>query len=125
MLFDFYMQTHKLSPDEIKVQYALVRDFHEKFLRRYGVKLHKLHDAQEDFTKDALVLIYLSLGYPKTKPVSKTELTHFVRSFYPDTPDVQQARHLGAQSGWWIVAGGRGKIVGRFACGGGQLHTLG
>lgn len=124
MLFDFYMQTHKLSPEEIKVQYALVRDFHEKFLRRFGVKLPKLHDAQEDFTKDALVLIYLSLGYPKTKPVSKTELTHFVRSFYPDTPDVQQARHLGAQAGWYIVAGGRDNIVVSLKRGWYQLYTL-
>lgn len=62
-------------------------------------------------TKNALVLVYLSLGYPKTKKVSKTELTSFVRKFYPDTNDVQQARHLGAQSGWYILAGGRDNIV--------------
>lgn len=102
----------------------MVQEFHERFLKRFGVKMPKLHNADETFTKDALVLVYLSRGYPKTTSVSKTELTHFIRSFYPDTPDVQQARHLGAQSGWWIVAGGRDNIVASLPRGWYQLHTL-
>lgn len=53
----------------------------------------------------------LTYDYPKTRKVSKEELTRFIRSHYPDTNDVQQARHLGAQAGWWIVAGGRDNIV--------------
>lgn len=114
----------KLTLEEIKRQYTLVRDFHQKFLKKIGVKLPNLYDSRERFTKDALVLVYLSLGYPKTKAISKTELTHFVRSFYPDTPDVQQARHLGAQSGWWIVAGGRDNIVASLRRGWYQLYTL-
>ena len=118
------MHSTKLTEEEIKRQYALLRDFHKKFLKKFGVKLPKLQDAKGGFTKDALVLIYLSLGYPKTKPVSKTELTHFVRGLYPDTPDVQQARHLGAQSGWWIVAGGRDNIVASLRRGWYQLYTL-
>lgn len=71
----------------------------------------KLYDSQGNFTKDALVLVYLAYDYPKTRIVSKEELTKFVRSFYPATNDVQQARHLGAQAGWWIVAGGRDKVM--------------
>jgi len=70
------------------------------------------------------VLVYLSYGYPDTRKVSKEELTKFVRSYYPDTNDVQQARHLGAQSGWWIVAGGRDNIVLRIKRGFYQLYTL-
>ena len=114
----------KITPEEIARQYKLLTDFHEKFLKKFGVKLPKLHDSSGKITKDALVLVYLSLGYPKTRPVSKTELTHFVRSLYPDTPDVQQARHLGAQSGWWIVAGGRDNIVVELKRGWYQLYTL-
>ncbi len=73
--------------------------------------LPKPYDKNKKFTKNALVLVYLSLGYPKTKTISKTELTQFMRDFYPNINDVQQARHLGAQDGWWIVAGGRDNIV--------------
>lgn len=118
------MHSIKITREEIERHYGLLRDFHEKFLKKFGVKLPKLQDSSGQFTKDALVLVYLSRGYPKAKAVSKTELTHFVRSFYPDTPDVQQARHLGAQSGWWIVAGGRDNIVASLRRGWYQLHTL-
>jgi hypothetical protein len=84
----------------------------------------KLYDGRGRFTKNTLVLIYLSLGYPETKAVSKTELTRFVRQFYPDVNDVQQARHLGAQDGWWIVAGGRDNIVIEVKKGFYQLYSL-
>lgn len=83
-----------------------------------------LKDSNGNYTKNALVLVYLSLGYPKTKEVTKTELTQFIREFYPDTNDVQQARHLGAQDGWWILAGGRDNIVAQVKKGNYQLHTL-
>ncbi|MGC8927774.1 MAG: DNA methyltransferase [Myxococcota bacterium] len=64
-------------------------------------------DTKGNYTKDALVLVYLAQDYPDTKKVSKEELTQFIRQYYPDVPDVQQARHLGAQKGWFIAAGGR------------------
>jgi len=70
-------------------------------------KLPRLTNAKGDFTKDALVLIYLVQDYPNTKKISKGELTQFIRQYYPDVNDVQQARHLGAQKGWFIAAGGR------------------
>ena len=54
------------------------------------------------YTKDALTLVYLAQGYPDTKVISKKELTEFIQKFYPDVLDVQQARHLGAQKGWFI-----------------------
>ena len=47
-----------------------------------------------------------------------------MRQFYPETNDVQQARHLGAQKGWWIVAGGRDNIVVEIERGYYFLYTL-
>ena len=114
----------KLTKEQIKEQYKLLEEYHKKFLGKYGVRMPNLYTDAGNFTKDALVLVYLSLGYPKTRKVSKTELTKFVRDYYPDTNDVQQARHLGAQNGWWIVAGGRDNIVLKVERGAYQLYKL-
>lgn len=113
-----------LNKKSIEAIYKTVRDFHEKYLKQHGVKLPKLYDKKHKFTKDALVLVYLAYDYPKTRKVSKEELTKFVRTYYPDTNDVQQARHLGAQSRWWIVSGGRDNIVLNIKRGSYQLYTL-
>lgn len=113
-----------ISTQEIKNQYNLLSKYHKKYLKKYGVKLPALYTKGRRFTKNALVLAYLSLGYPKTKKVSKTEITKFVREYYPDVNDVQQPRHLGAQDGWWIVAGGRDNIVLKVQKGFYQLYTL-
>ncbi len=97
----------KLSGDEIGKIYKGICEYYNKYLKLYGVKLPKLINAQEQYTKDALVLVYLAQDYPNTNKVSKEELTHFIRQYYPNVADVQQARHLGAQKGWFIAAGGR------------------
>ncbi len=98
----------RLSDEEIKKIYDMICKYYEKYLKRYGVKLPKLTDTEGNYTKDALVLAYLSQSYPSTKSVSKGELTQFIRQYYPDVADVQQARHLAAQKGWHIVSGTRG-----------------
>jgi hypothetical protein len=113
-----------LNPKSIENLYQTVSEFHEKYLKQFGVKLPKLRDAKGNFTKDALTLVYLAYSYPNTRKVSKEELTKFIRSYYPNTNDVQQARHLGAQAGWWIVAGGRDNIVLSIERGSYQLYTL-
>ncbi|KKU86819.1 MAG: hypothetical protein UY15_C0002G0025 [Parcubacteria group bacterium GW2011_GWA2_47_9] len=113
-----------LNKKSIESIYKTIREFHEKYLKQFGVKLPKLYASKGKFTKDALVLTYLAYDYPNTRKVSKEELTKFVRSYYPNTNDVQQARHLGAQAGWWIVAGGRDNIVLRIERGSYQLYTL-
>lgn len=119
------IQNSKLLADsEIIKQYKLLKMFHGKFLKKYGVKMPNLRNANGNYTKDALTLIYLSKGYPDTSLISKTELTGYIRRYYPDTNDVQQARHLGAQAGWWIVAGGRDNIVLKVPRGSYQLYTL-
>jgi len=97
----------RLSNDKIKEIFKLICDYHKKYLEQYGVKLPKLTDLQGNYIKDALILIYLAQDYPNTRKVSKEELTQFIRQYYPNVNDVQQARHLGAQKGWFIVAGGR------------------
>ena len=97
----------RLSNDEIKKIYEMISKNYNKYLRQSGVKLPKLTDIQGNYTKDVLVLVYLAQGYPNTRKVSKGELTQFIRQYYPNINDVQQARHLGAQKGWFIAAGGR------------------
>ena len=87
----------RLSDNEIKEIYEMIYEYHNKYLKQHGVKLPKLTDTKGNYTKDALVLVYLSQDYPKTKSVSKGELTQFIRQYYPDVADVQQARHLAAQ----------------------------
>ncbi len=118
------MSYTKLSKGEIEQQYLLICEYYKKYLKRFDVKLPKLYDQNKKLTKNALVLVYLSLGYPKTEEITKTELTQFIRGFYPETNDVQQARHLGAQDGWWIVAGGRDNVVVKVKRGNYQLYTL-
>ena len=115
---------NKLTNEQIAKQYNLIEQYHKKYLKKFGVKLPKLQNGDGKFTMNALVLIFLSLGYPKTKVISKTELTNFIRNYYPEVNDVQQARHLGAQDGWWIVAGGRDNIMLDVKKGSYQLYTL-
>lgn len=96
----------RLTDAEIESIYDMVRCYYDKYLAKHGVILPSLK-SRGKFTKDALVLVYLAQGYPKTKSASKHELTEFIRRYYDDVNDVQQARHLGAQKGWYIAAGGR------------------
>lgn len=95
-----------MTDAEIVKQYDLIFNYFNKFLKDCNVKLPNLK-INEKFTKDALTLVYLSQGYPNTKIVSKSELTRFIQNYYPDVNDVQQARHLGAQKGWYIISGTR------------------
>ncbi|MGQ9510252.1 MAG: hypothetical protein ACUVTN_12810 [Thermodesulfobacteriota bacterium] len=115
----------KQLPDkEIKVIYDMICKYHQKYLKQYGVKLSKLTDTEGNYTKDALCLVYLARGYPKTKKVSKGELTQFIRQYYSDVTDVQQARHLGAQKGWFIASGTRGNRTVTLASGEYKLISL-
>ncbi len=86
-----------MTDREIEDVYQIVKDYHEKYLNKHGVKLPKMKNADGTYVKDALVLVYLARFYPSTVSVMKGELTEFIRKFYPKINDVQQARHLGAQ----------------------------
>jgi hypothetical protein len=101
-----------LSDEEIETIYnEVIKPHWERHLRDRGVTLPRLRKPDGQFTKDALVLVYLAYGYPETRWVTKSELTEFIRRFYPKTPDVQAGRHLGMQSGFFIVSTRRGNAT--------------
>lgn len=94
-----------ISDIEIKKNYEEIKDAWEKYLKKDSVKMHNLISGGK-YTINSLVLIYL---YSKLgKIVSKQELTEFLKSMGIDSNDVQQARHLAQQSGWYILSGTRG-----------------
>lgn len=95
------------TDEEIQRTYDLVADYHAKYLAQYGVKLPQLRRASGEYQQIALVLVYLARGYPDVKTVSKSELTQYMRRYVPGINDVQQARHLAAQHGWYILSGTR------------------
>lgn len=94
------------SDEKISKLYGRIIKYHKKYLASKGVVLPSLKTGGK-YTKDALTLVYLAQGYPNTKIVSKRELTEFIRAYYPEVTDVQQARHLAAQKGWFIISGTR------------------
>ncbi len=100
------VSTRKLSDDELIQQYKLIQKNYDRYLSDKGVRLPSLF-RRGNFTSGALVLIFLSLGYPDTEVVSKEELTTFIRHYRPNVNDVQEGRHLGAQNGFYIVSGRR------------------
>ena len=102
-----------MEKEEIIKQYGIIADYHRRFLSSRGVHLLGLWSNLQKgmFTKNAIVLATLSRGYPHCQIVTKQELTEIIRQFYPDVNDVQQARHLGKQKGWYIESGTRGDIA--------------
>ena len=100
-----------MTEKEIESSYKKLSEYHKKYLKQSGVKLPSLRNSKGEFTKDALVLIKLAENYPNTKIISKEELTVFMREFFLDTVDVQQARHLAMQKGWYIESGTRGDFA--------------
>jgi hypothetical protein len=100
------MKFKNLSDLEIDYSYKQITKYFHDYLENLSVKLPNLY-SNKQYTKDALTLVYLVQGYPHTNVVTKEELTHFIKTFFPNTNDVQQARHLSAQKGWYILSGTR------------------
>ena len=92
---------------ELEQYYSELKEYHEKYLKKYGVKLSKLKRGN-NYIKDTLVLIYLYANFENS--VSKDELTDFLAEYGERQNDMQQARHLGQQKGWYIISGTRGDI---------------
>lgn len=92
----------------IEQKYNEINEAWEKYLKDVKVKPIKLKKSNGSYTIDALVLIYLYDNIKK--PISKEELTAFLRNMGYETNDVQQARHLATQKGWYIISGSRGDI---------------
>jgi hypothetical protein len=112
-----------MNKETIQHYYSEIQKLHkENSLESIGIKLPKLCNNDGTYTKDALCLILL---YSKFQyPVSKEELTRFIKEYYPSVNDVQQARHLGAQKGWYIVSGTRGDRLGNLKPGEYMLHSV-
>ena len=96
-----------LDTDILSV-YTMIAEYHAKFLADKSVVLPALKHKNGEYVKDALVLFRLAKNYPNTDIVTKKDLTSFMQSFFADTVDVQQARHLSMQKGWFILSGTRG-----------------
>ena len=94
-----------IKDSDLVKYYNELGEYHENFLKEHGVKMPKLKKNGE-YTKNALVLIYLYVFFKK--PVSKEELTDFLLEYGLKSNDMQQARHLGQQHGWYIITGQRG-----------------
>ncbi len=89
---------------DVKRLYDELEKNWKEYLEPLNVKIPKLLVGGK-YTKDALVLIYL---YDKMgMKVTKHELTMFLKAMGCDTNDVQQARHLAQQKGWYILSGTR------------------
>ena len=99
-----------MTDTEIETIYQTISTYHQRYLLAYDIRLPSLRTNNGNYTKNALVLVYLSKNYPNTNIVTKDELTRFIKRYYPDTNDVQQARHLARQNGWYIISGRRGDI---------------
>lgn len=113
-----------MNEKEILQSYEIISKFYEKYLKDYKVKVINLKDKSGKFSKDALVLVYLAQNYPNTRAISKAELTEFIRTFYPQVSDVQQARHLSKQKGYYIISGTRGDISEKIPAGFYKLVSL-
>lgn len=96
-----------MTKKEINDIWQIITENYNTYLKDKGVKLPELTICGK-YTKNALVLVRLAKDYPNTKIVTKQELTRFIQDFYPNTVDVQQARHLAMQQGFNIVSGTRG-----------------
>ena len=91
----------------LEEEYQKIVYYYNLYLKDKGVVLPKLK-INSKYTKDALVLIKVFEGYPNTNIITKDELTKFIQQFYPNVTDVQQARHLAMQKGWYIASSSRG-----------------
>jgi hypothetical protein len=94
----------RLSIREVEKTYEILKIAHAKHLMPMGVSMPQLHSTH-GFTQSAVALVglYSMLG----KPVTKGELTAFVRHYVSGAEDLQEGRHLGSQRGWHIVSSAR------------------
>ena len=88
----------------------------------FGIKLPKLFNKNGTYVKNALCLVLLYSRFQS--PVTKNDLTSFIQVFFPNINDVQQARHLGAQEGWYVLSGTRGDRKGNLNSGEYMLYSV-
>lgn len=105
-----YLQRMKtIIKEELKLLYNELVDAHRQYLEAYGVVLPKLL-GKKGYIRDAVILCILYKFIQEA--VSKRDLTLMLASILNvESNDVQQARHLGRQKGWYILSGSRGDIL--------------
>lgn len=94
----------RLSDLEVERIYDDLRKAHAKHLKVKGVSLPNLYNGNL-FTQSAIALVglYRMIG----KPVTKSDLTTFVRIYVDGAEDMQEGRHLGTQRGWHVISSAR------------------
>ncbi len=94
----------RLSDKEIERIYERLRKAHSRHLEIKGVSLPNLY-SRNAFTQSAVALVglYSMLG----NPVTKRDLTTFVRLYVDGAEDLQEGRHLGSQRGWYVISSAR------------------
>ena len=93
----------QVSDEELAARYAEIAAMWARWLQAQKVPLPTRNSIE------GLSLLYLADGYPATRPVSKAEVTNFIRFYKPGVNDVQALRHLSTQKGYRISAGSRGE----------------
>jgi hypothetical protein len=93
-----------VSIAEIETLYKEIEKAHSRWLAKHGVSLPKL-ESSNGLTQSAVALVglYSVIG----TPVTKDELTEFVRNYAPGARDLQEGRHLGKQRGWHVLSASR------------------
>lgn len=100
---------YSITEEEVRILYNDLQDCHNKSLSKFDVKLPNLVWGKS-FSMDAITLCILYKYFQK--PISKSVLSELMGNFLnKKINDVQQARHLGRQKGWYIVTGSRGDII--------------
>lgn len=92
---------------EADALYLELQKSHAEHLASLGVVLPELKRG-DAYTRGGIVLCALYKYF--RKPVTKLELSRLISQFFNEqVSDVQQARHLGKQGGWYIISGTRGQ----------------
>jgi hypothetical protein len=96
-----------VSIPRIETLYREIEAAHSRRLARHGVTLPRLKSSNS-LTQSAVALVglYSVLG----TPVTKDELTEFVRRYAPGARDLQEGRHLGKQRGWHVLSAARNDL---------------
>lgn len=100
-------ETTRLGDRELENCYEILKKAHEEHLKPKGVGLSAFRKGGL-YTQRSLALIALYCRFGK--PVTKRELTEFVRKYVEGAADVQDGRHLGSTQGWYVLSAQRNDV---------------
>ena len=97
----------RIGSFELEETYAVLNKAYEEHLKVKGVQLSAFRKGGLYTGRSiALIALYLRFG----KPVTKNELTKFVRTYVDGKADVQDGRHLGNTQGWYVLSAQRNDV---------------